>query len=317
FLPAMNHPQLTIRHLALSLALLCNTGTNAQTTAPAPDKNVLKARLAAQEQRANLLLDEIKFTDSRIEDRVDDILSTLRMVGDSKDSRTKVSRMKEQTITDLQKNITYYQQKRAWLEEQMRRPTFNLTTDEKRRIIARFNERIEKRVNQILEMNKSLPKHQDFERYKTTSDSWYGGVSYVESDDYRQNQMLTSHSNTQRDKVIKGLQSSIERLERQNRTLAQQQLAASNEELKRACMEEQRKNDELIKTRRAQLKEVFTSSGTPTRPISVSEAQALDNTMKKSIDSLRRDFTTLFQHYWTWIGEQSSVNNLKAALAKS
>ncbi len=310
----MNHPPLTIRHVALGLALLCTTGASAQTTAPAPDKNVLKARLAAQEQRANLLLDEIKFADSRIEDRAEDILSTLRMVGDSKDSRTKVARMKEQTINDLQKNITYYQQKRAWLEEQMRRPTFNLTPDEKRRIIARFNERIEKRVNQILEMNKTLAKHQDYERYKSTGDSWYGGTTYSESDDYRQNQMLASRSNTQRDKVIKGLQSSIERLERQNRTLAQQQLTASNEELKRACMDEQRKNDELMKARRAQLKEVFTSSGAPTRPISISEAQALDNAMKKSIDSLKRDFTTLFQHYWTWIGEQSSVNNLKAAL---
>lgn len=312
----MKQPMLTIRRLTFILALLGTAGAGAQTAAPAPDKNVLKARLAAQQKRANLLLDEIKFADARIEDRAEDILATLRMVGDSKDSRTKVSRMKQQTISDLQKNIAYYQQKRAWLEEQMRRPTFNLTADEKRRIIARFNERIEKRVNQILEMNKSLPKHQDYERYEPSGSSWYGGTTYVESEDYRHNKMLASNSNTQRDKLTKGLQTSIDRLERNNRTLAQQQLSASNEEIKRACMEEQRKNDELIKERRTQLQEVFTSTGTSTRPISVNEAQALDNTMKKSIASLRQEFTTLFQRYWTWIGEQSSVNNLKAALEK-
>ena len=39
--------------------------------------------------------------------------------------------------------------------------------------------------------------------------------------------------------------------------------------------------------------------------------------MKQSIDSLRRDFTTLFQRYSVWLGERSSANIIKAELAKA
>lgn len=313
----MNRSQ-SVSSILLAWFFLGAAGTHAQAQAApaAPDKNVIKARLASQERRADLLLDEIKAIDSRIEDRIDNLLATLRMVGDSKDSRTKVTRMKEQTTDGLQKSIAYYQQKRAWLQEEMRRPTFNLTADEKRRIIARFDERIEKRVNQILEISKSLPSHQDYDRYQAVGNSgWHGGVTYVESEDYKQNQRLATHTNGQRDKIIKGLQSSIEKLGRQNQSLARQQAAAGSEQLRLALIEEQRKNDELMKVRQTQLKDVFASPGTPTRPISGKEAQALDNTTRQAIDSLRRDFTTLFQRYTVWLGEQSSVNTLKAALA--
>ena len=67
----MKQSPLTTRLLTLILALLGTAGAGAQTPAPAPDKNVLKARLAAQQKRADLLLDEIKFADARIEDRAD------------------------------------------------------------------------------------------------------------------------------------------------------------------------------------------------------------------------------------------------------
>lgn len=64
------------------------------------------------------------------------------------------------------------------------------------------------------------------------------------------------------------------------------------------------------------MNEVFTAPALPTKPISGSEAQALDRTMQQSISTLKRDFTTLFQRYTVWLGERSSVNNLKAALVK-
>ena len=303
--------------LALALFSASLASAKAQPGRVIPDKNVLKVMHASQEQRADLLLDEIKKIDGRIEDRVDHLLATLRMVGDSKDSRTKVARMKEDTIAGLQKSIAYYQQKRSWLQEELRRPTYTLTEEEKKRIISRFDERIEKRVKQILELNKSMPTHQDYEQYKAVSGGWYGETTFVESEDYKQNRRLASHTNALRDKLIKELQKSIDRLESQNRDLARQQAAAKNSELRLALGAEPGKNEELLNVRRTQLQEMFTVPSTPTRPVSGKEAQALDVTMKQSIDSLRRDFTTLFQRYSVWLGERSSANIIKAELAKA
>ena len=301
-------------------AVVCMTftpaGFSADAAAPAPtapDKAALKAQLEAREKRADFLLDELRGSDDRIEATVDRILETLRMVGDSKDSRTKVARLKEMTIDGLQRNIAYYQQKRGSLQEEMRRPTLHLTPEEKQRAIAKFDSRIEKRVGQILALTQSLPTHKDYERYNTVSDGWYGTTS-VRNKDFEQNRRLTAHTNTQREEVLKELQRSIERIDRQIRTLQTQLAAATNEAHRNILYAEIKKSEELLQSRRAQVAEAATPYETATRPVSNKEAQDLDMALRRAIESLRRDFGTLFQRYSAYLTERSNVNAAKAAL---
>ncbi len=302
--------------LLFAVALAPVAPLPAQSAAPAPDKALLKAQIEAREKRADLLLDEIRSTDSRIEDSIDTLVGALRSVGDSKDSRTKVVRMKEQTIDALQKNLAYFDQRRAAMKEELRNPRLNLTEEEKRRIITRFDERIEKRVRQVLELNKSLPTHKDYEQYKVVGGGnlWHGDT-ILENEDFKQNKRLTSHTNTQRDEVAKGLQDSLNRLDRQNRTLQSQVQSATSDAARSALVAEIANNNTLIKARRAQLAQTLARSETPTRPISGKEAQDLDSALRKSIDGLRREFTTLFQRYSVLLNERSALNNAKAALA--
>ena len=75
-----------------------------------------------RQQRVDLLRDEIKQTDARIESRLDVIVDTLKSISDSKDSRTKVARMKEDTGKRLVQTIQYYDQKRASLKEELGNP---------------------------------------------------------------------------------------------------------------------------------------------------------------------------------------------------
>ena len=248
-----------------------------------------------------------------IEDRIDELLRVLRSVGDSKDSRTKVARMKEQTIDALQKNLEYFEQRRASFLQELRNPRVNLTEEEKRRAITKFDERIEKRVRQILELSKSLPTHKDYEQYKAVGSGWYG-ANLMENEDYKQNKRLTAHTNTQRDEIIRELQRSIDRLDRQNRALRSDIQSATTEAHRKALAEEIAGNEALAKTRHAQLVETLTPSETPTRPISGKEAQDLDIAMRKSIEALRRDFASLFQRYFSYVNERSSVNTARAAL---
>lgn len=288
--------------------------SSASAQVQAPDKATLQAQLDAREKRADLLLDEIRGADARTEATVDRIIETLRLVGDSKDSRTKVARMKEQTIDGLKKNLTYYQQKRAALQEEMRRPTLHLTSEEKQRAIAKFDARIEKRVQQVLALSQSLPTHKDYERYTATDGGWYG-PTYVQNEDYKQNKRLTSHTNSQRNEVTKELQRSIDRIDRQIRTLQSQFVAASTEPHRKMLMDELAKNEALMKSRRQQLADASTAIETATRPVSGKEAQDLDSALRRTVDSLRRDFTTLFQRYSAYLIERSNVNAAKAALA--
>ena len=192
----MKVPALRLILIALTLA------SPALAQKPAPTAEQLKSWVDVRQQRVNLLRDEIKQTDARIESRLDVIVDTLKTISDSKDSRTKVARMKEDTGKRLMKTITYYDQKRAALKQELRSPRLNLTAEEKQKMIAVFDARITKRTQQILELNKSMPTHQEHERYTATGGGWYG-TDYERNKEFEQNRRMTSHSNTQRDAILK------------------------------------------------------------------------------------------------------------------
>jgi hypothetical protein len=295
------------------LAILLSPPTSVFSQATGPDKATLKAQLDIREKRADLVLSELRAADDRIEDTIDHVLDTLKLVGDSKDSRTKVARLKEQTIGALQKNIAFYQQKRAGMLEELRRPTLHLTVEEKQRYVAKLDARIEKRVQQVLEVAKSMPTHKDYEQYTPVAGAW-GGTNMVLNEDYKQNRRLTLHTDGQRDDILKGLQRSIDKIDQQNRSLQAQIPKATNPAYIKMLQEEMAKNDALLKTRRAQIYEMQTSMETVTRPVSGKEAQNLDMSLRRTVDTLRRDFTTLFGRISSYITERSSVNAAKAAL---
>ncbi|RBP47865.1 hypothetical protein DES53_101665 [Roseimicrobium gellanilyticum] len=299
--------------LAVLLAGM-TTDLDAQSP-PAPlDKAQLKAQVDARQKRSDLMLDELKASDARIEATVDRIIETLKMVGDSKDSRTKVARLKEDTVKRLAKNIEFYQRKRADLMEQMRRPTLNLTMEQKQRAIAKVDSRMEKRVQQILALNQSMPQHQDYDKYKEIDNGWYG-TTFAVNEDYKQNQRLMTHTNAQRGKILEGLQKSVDRLEQYNRTLNGWLAKATGDEHRKTLQGEIARNEELLKERRTQIVDLAKPALDTSRPISGKEAQDMDMALRKTVDSLQREFTTLFQRYSTYLQELSSVNTAKAALA--
>jgi hypothetical protein len=299
-------------HLTLVTLFAFTPALLAQTQQPTAE--LLKSWIAIRQQRVDLLRNEIKQIDSRLESRIDVIVDTLKTISDSKDSRTKVARMKEDTGKRLKKTIDYYDQKRAALKEELRNPRLKLTDEEKRKMIAVFDERIAKRTQQILELNKSMPKHEDHERYRATGGGWWG-TEYERNEEYDQNRRMTSHSNTQRDAIVKQLDTIIARLDRQSRTL-KTQIAATSDPLQRQTLsEELAKTDALIAERRQQRLDTLRPSGTPTHTVALKEAMDMDKALQTAIGELRTEFTTLFQRYNTFLNELSTLHATEAALA--
>ncbi|MDR3405001.1 MAG: hypothetical protein P4L99_21040 [Chthoniobacter sp.] len=53
-------------------------------------------------------------------------------------------------------------------------------------------------LRSLIALGRSMPSHQDYERYKATGGGRYG-TDYQRNEDYEQNQRMTTHSNTQRE----------------------------------------------------------------------------------------------------------------------
>ncbi len=266
-----------------------------------------EAALTAREQRADLLLDELKALDARIEGRIEVIVGSLRRIGDSKDSRTKVARMKIQTIEGLKNSISYYQTKRAALQEELRKPTLRLTDEQKRKGVATFDSRIEKRVAQILAVQKSLPAHQDYEKHKATGNSDWRGTIYEDNEDHEQNRRVTGYTNSATTKIVKELGGSITRLEQQSRAL----------KTRNAPAPEIARNDALLAERRKQLAISLSPTASKTKDIGKKEAANLDKALQTAIGELLEDFTTLFARYSAYLRELSDVNQARAALSSA
>ncbi|HEX5176981.1 MAG TPA: hypothetical protein VFV83_08130, partial [Chthoniobacteraceae bacterium] len=203
------------------------------------------------------------------------------------------------------KSIRYYQTKRATLQEELRRPSLlRLTDEQKRKGIGIFDARIEKRIAQILAVQKSLPAHEDYDRYRVTGSNWTG-ATYAVNEDHRQNARVTSFTNSQRKEIAEGLRRSIATIEQQNRALKANQAPA----------DEILKNDALLAERREQLASALTAAPTTTRMIGQKEALDLDKALQLAIAELRRDFTVLFTRYSTYLHELAALNQTRNALA--
>jgi hypothetical protein len=305
------------RLLVFSVALLLTLGSSDSLGQSAqPTAAQLESWIAVRQQRVDLLRSEIKSVDSRIESRLDVIIETLTSIADSKDAKTKVARMKEDTMKLLKKTIDYYDQKRAAIREELRNPRSALTDADKRRIMDAFDRRIEKRTKQILALSKSMPGHEDYDRYRATGDNWYG-TTYEPNQDYAQNRRMTSHTNTQRKAIVKELDGSIARLERISRDLQAQLASTTDPAQRKARTADLERNEALIAERKKQKLEVLTASGGGGRQVSSREAYDLDKAMKESIEEGRRDFNTLFARYYSLIAEATALRAAEMALANA
>jgi hypothetical protein len=280
----------------------------AKGAAPAPSLTIpqMETAVTAHEKRTELLSSELKELDGRIEKRVASLVDALTLIGDTKDSGTKVARMKSSTITALKKNLEYYQRQRANLMTELKKPTTVLTAEQKQKAIDAVDARCERRVAQILQIQKSLPTEQDYDRYKATGSNWTG-TSYELNEDYTHNKKLTAVTNAQRREITEGLRKSISRLEQQNRTL----------KTKGAPDEEIQKNEALIAERKQQLAVALAPIETPTRQIGGKEAADLDKALQTAVSDLKDEFTTLFVRFNSLIKELSSLNQKRDYLAKA
>jgi hypothetical protein len=157
-----------------------------------------------------------------------------------------------------------------------------------------------------------MPAHKDYKRYNVTGAGWWG-TQYERNEDYEQNRRMTTQSNTQRAAIMKQLDASIARLDRQSRALTTQIAATADPVQSKALAGERAKTDALIAERRRQRQEELTPSETPTKAISLKEALSMDKALQTENEKLRRDFTTLFQRYNTYVNELSALHAAEAA----
>lgn len=305
-----------------ALAMLC--GLHAQD-APAPGKPIdiearkasivnLETHIAQREQRLAEWGKDMVELNTRIEKRVDELVKMLAGIRDSDDSRNTVSQMKKDAIKGLKNGIDMYVRKRKEVRESVRTGDIAAIDD-----LGKFDKSIFKRVDQIAELTKSMPTHEDVEKYKSDGGSYWNGYYYENtrvSEEWKQNRRDTVRSDQARKNTIKGLRDVLARLDQRKRSikdlLANRTLSDSERELYTRELGQADAYEDHIN---AQLRDITTSTGTGGRAVGDNQAHDIEDLIADARKDLREDVSRLFNLYDQFSKGRSYLEGLKKNLA--
>jgi hypothetical protein len=307
----------------VALAALFTTSSFAQTaSAPAIDMEARKAsvvNLAAQiEQREARLAEvrtDIKTLDARIEKRIDSVVKLLTDLRDSQDSKTRISRSKQDAIQGLRRAIDAYANKRKEIAERVKAGDENALGD-----LGKFDERIATRVAQIVDLSKSFPAHEDVKKYESDGGSDYWRGYYHEdtrvSEEWKQSRRDQVQTKKTRDEVNTAIKEGIARLDQRRRSL-QDMLDNRNpsESARKLYTQELGQIDAQTESLNAQLGEMAMATGGATREPSLDEAIDIGQLLDDARKDLRGDVGSLFRLYDQFDKERSRISEMKENLA--
>lgn len=307
-----------------ALALVLSVFTFAEPApAPAPAIDLearkasvvnLESHIAQREKRLAELGQDIVTLDGRIEKRVDELVKMLADMRDSQDSKTRVSKLKQEAIEGLKRGINLYVTKRKEMRERAKAGDEAALGD-----LGKFDQRIFKRVDQIAELSKSFPAHKDVDKYESAGGDYWNGYYYENSrinDDWKQNRRDNVQADKTRDDTTKAIRESLERLDQRGRSL-KDLLANRNlsESARKLYVQELGQIDAYTERLNSQLVEVTASSGgSASRAPSLDEAIDLEQLLDDARKDLRQDVSTLFRLYDEFDQGRMRLNALKENL---
>ena len=246
--------------------------------------------IAGQKDRIQTVTDKLKATDEMIERRVARVMNQLCSVADSTDSGTKVIQAKEDILMGLKKTLDYYVRERDQRFAALYRRETRISKEELLIDIDRLNARIEKRVDQILAITRSLPGEVGGRKSQVTT-YWDGAASRVDPEASRA-RMAANRAALIREKVEKGLEDSIRKLENTNRTIQSNlQTFVYSDAGKKLGDQFIKQNLELAEKRRYAMARVASDRPVPSNRLGSKAAQALaDQVQQERIDA-RTDIT--------------------------
>lgn len=296
------------------------TGLIAQEATPAADIEArrqsvvdLETHIAQREQRLSEWGKDIVELNARIEKRVDDLVTLLAGLRDSQDSRRRVTQIKKEAIEGLQQGIERYRAKRKEIREMVRTGSGEALGD-----LGKIDEHIIKRIDQIAELTKSIPAHEDVEKYEYDGGSYWNG--YYDggrvSEEWKQNRRDASASDKQRKDTAEALEKAIKRLEERRQSLKSQLAAGGLTDAAKNLYTAELGQIDAYQDHLQSLQGDVLAGGTGGgRAIGLEQAQDIENMIKDARTDLREDAARLFRSYDQFVRGRHYLEGLKENLA--
>ncbi|MEO8613677.1 MAG: hypothetical protein ABI600_00930 [Luteolibacter sp.] len=278
----------------------------------------LKQHIVQREARLDSLKQELRALDGRVETQVDGIVKNLASLKDSNDSKTRVANIKGDAIQALVRSIGVYRQKRMEVFERMRKDP-DAPKEQLERELAIFDERVGKRIGQVMEIARSFPGHQDVQKYESD-----GGSSYWDgwsrentriSEEWKQNRRDSNSGEKVRRELIEALDKALQTNQSRRATLAGNLANNKLGDAERATQQEELgRMDATLDNLRMQKRELALPASGATREISLDEAHDAEEMLDDARADLSRDMSDVLRKFADLDREGTKVHALKENL---
>ena len=300
----------------LSLGLVTAQTTPAPIDYEARIKSVatIKEHIAEREERFALLKKDLLDMDARLEKQVEAIIKRLAAVKDSNDSRTTVANMKDDVMDGLIRNIWVYRQKRVTVFERMRKENI-VPKEELEKTLKAFDDHINKRVSQVMELAKSFPGHQDIKKYESYGTSYYNGYQQEDlriSEDWKQNRRDNTSGRQARKEILTRLETAIETNQNRRATILNTLANSRISEKEKALQQEELgRTEATIDNLKSQRSELVLPNAEGGKEIGGGEAHDIKQMLDDARVDLSRDFTDIMRKYSDLETERTRIYELK------
>ena len=311
--------------LLSSTILTCFAQTPAAPKYTAADiKEYISATEAELERRGNRersLTEQIIMLDADIEGRVAAILTALSKHRDSTDSRGKLMGIKKDAIEGLQKSLEYYGRERDKRSHDLKANYSRVAKSDLVQDVDAINKRIDKRVEQIVDITKSFTEHKEFANYNRYNH--HNGISGGKTPAQTRSDRSHKDGVREKSKLVEEMRDAMKKLERKNANLQGSLKWMTLANTKEAVQAELKRNNEVLAKRREQLIELIGSSKTATKTVSKDAAFEMGKLFDDVTDEIRKDFIKIKQYVIERDNARAALKpwkdrlaNAKAALAK-
>ncbi|MDB6134876.1 MAG: hypothetical protein JWM59_3119 [Verrucomicrobiales bacterium] len=352
---SISSPFRKARCAALGLALACTApvwmpaGALAQaetqagaavpsTTEDAPSRTEveqyvkeLSGLIAKKEENATNLINQIRAGDQAIQDAVSKILSLLTDAEDSTRTRTKVAKLKAETVAGLGQAAKTYAKKRNEIAAQLSTATNPYTKEDLFKARGAFDERIGQWVDAAVGLALSMETDEGNEKYIKGPNVVFGrhGIGVQETrrnPDYDQKKREGGVRNKVTEALDASLETSRKRLvEEERRVAGALQEPGLTEERKKEIAAERDRLAALIAERTTQLQQVRNSrnedapavkdgSAPPKVVENAAQFASIEEIIHMTAAGARQQFARLLNAYQDFSTERASLAQLKTKL---
>tara|TARA_R110000850_G_scaffold207995_3_gene334069 strand:+ start:1320 stop:2360 length:1041 start_codon:yes stop_codon:yes gene_type:complete len=312
-----------------SAGVLVNAQTGPKAAAAAPISLSLEelaaripeveAQIDERQVRAHELTSDIIRLDERIEGRIDRILKQLEGMKDSKESGTRVVRMKKEAMEGLASTIDFYDSKRRELKLEAYARDPKIEREQLFESVSKYDERIEKRVSQILELGQTFTAHKDLAKYNHSRygggwGRWGGGTTRRKNPAYQQNKTQTMHTEQTRTELLDALQKSISHIDSRNREIEEIMKKEITDQYRALLQEELDQNESLIVMREEQVGMMLNNPEGGGSAVSTKSAMTTSSVIDDLIADIQSDFDDMFAGINELNQERAALTYLKERL---